>query len=84
VAGRDHALHVGLSIGACLYPRDGKSGEELHKRADAAMYAAKRAGGNRCHYFRSPDLSTAGGQGAPRFAPAGHARRAVAAKPSAR
>ena len=55
-----HALHVGLSIGVCIYPRDGTSVEELHKRADAAMYAAKRAGGNRCHFFRSPDLSTAG------------------------
>jgi diguanylate cyclase (GGDEF)-like protein/PAS domain S-box-containing protein len=54
-----HALHVGLSIGACLYPRDGKSGQELHKRADAAMYAAKRAGGNRCHYFRSRNPSAA-------------------------
>jgi diguanylate cyclase (GGDEF)-like protein/PAS domain S-box-containing protein len=78
-----HALHVGLSVGVCIYPRDGKSGEELHKRADAAMYAAKRAGGNRCHYFRSRNLSAAGVQGASHVAPAGHARRAVAAKPSA-
>jgi len=63
---KHHALRAGLSIGVCIYPRDGTSGEELHKRADAAMYAAKRAGGNRCHYFRSRSLATAGGQGAPR------------------
>ncbi len=75
-----HALHVGLSIGVCIYPRDGRSGEELHKRADAAMYAAKRAGGNRYHYFRSRKLSTAEEGGATHFGPAGHARRAVAAK----
>jgi diguanylate cyclase (GGDEF)-like protein/PAS domain S-box-containing protein len=75
-----HALHVGLSIGACIYPKDGKSGEELYKRADAAMYAAKRAGGNRCHYFRSRNHSTAGEMGASRFGPARRGRRAVAAQ----
>jgi len=43
------AIPVSISIGACMYPRDGRSERTLRKRADAAMYAAKRAGGNRCH-----------------------------------
>jgi diguanylate cyclase (GGDEF)-like protein len=51
-----HTLRVGVSAGACLYPRDGRSVEELRRRADAAMYAAKRAGGDRYHFFRSADL----------------------------
>jgi diguanylate cyclase (GGDEF)-like protein len=49
-----HALRVGLSVGVAVYPKDGRSGEKLHKRADAAMYAAKKAGGNYCHFFRGP------------------------------
>jgi diguanylate cyclase (GGDEF)-like protein/PAS domain S-box-containing protein len=50
-AGRPIA--VSLSIGAALYPRDARSEKTLHKRADEAMYAAKRAGGNRCRFARA-------------------------------
>jgi diguanylate cyclase (GGDEF)-like protein/PAS domain S-box-containing protein len=45
-------IPVSLSIGAALYPRDARSEKTLHKRADEAMYAAKRAGGNRCRFAR--------------------------------
>jgi diguanylate cyclase (GGDEF)-like protein len=49
VAGLGHAMadgsevHVSCSIGLATYPPDGKGGRELLRRADAAMYAEKRA-----------------------------------------
>lgn len=39
-------VRVGVSIGISVYPRDGKDGEELIKKADEAMYLAKRSGKN--------------------------------------
>jgi diguanylate cyclase (GGDEF)-like protein/PAS domain S-box-containing protein len=42
------ALPVGVSIGACTFPREAASPLELQKAADLRMYAAKYAGGNRC------------------------------------
>jgi diguanylate cyclase (GGDEF)-like protein/PAS domain S-box-containing protein len=39
-------LKVSASIGIALYPGDAESADELFKRADAAMYEAKRAGKN--------------------------------------
>jgi len=50
---------VGISIGIALYPAGGKDMDVLMAHADAAMYAAKRAGG-RCYKFageRDPDIS---------------------------
>ena len=44
------SVPVSLSIGACLYPQDARGETGLHKRADAAMYDAKRTGGNRCRF----------------------------------
>lgn len=40
-------IAASVSIGASRYPRDGRTDVALRRRADAAMYAAKRAGGNR-------------------------------------
>lgn len=40
------------SVGIALFPRDGTDFDRLLARADAAMYQAKRAGGNR--YARPP------------------------------
>jgi diguanylate cyclase (GGDEF)-like protein len=45
VAG-DQAVAIGASIGIALYPGAGETVDELVKRADAAMYDAKRAGKN--------------------------------------
>ncbi|HTH73501.1 MAG TPA: EAL domain-containing protein [Trinickia sp.] len=49
-------LQVAPSIGIALFPRDGDTVETLLKNADAAMYAAKRAGRGTCRFFES-DMS---------------------------
>lgn len=36
------SIHVGVSIGAAIHPADGTDAETLIRRADEAMYAAKR------------------------------------------
>jgi hemerythrin-like metal-binding protein len=43
----DQTFTVGCSVGAALSPSDGVTSEVLLEQADAAMYAAKRAGKNR-------------------------------------
>jgi diguanylate cyclase (GGDEF)-like protein/PAS domain S-box-containing protein len=40
-------LPVSVSIGACGFPAEAQSALELQRQADARMYQAKRAGGNR-------------------------------------
>jgi diguanylate cyclase (GGDEF)-like protein len=45
-------LSLGASIGVALHPRDGEDGDELVRRADVAMYAAKEAGRGRVETFR--------------------------------
>jgi diguanylate cyclase (GGDEF)-like protein len=42
----DQAVAIGASIGIALYPGAGETVDALVKRADAAMYDAKRAGKN--------------------------------------
>lgn len=49
VAGCD--VHAHPSIGISIYPDDGTTPEALLQAADAAMYAAKKAGKNRYCYF---------------------------------
>jgi diguanylate cyclase (GGDEF)-like protein/PAS domain S-box-containing protein len=41
------SLAVTASVGVAVYPRDGRTAEEILAQADAAMYAAKRRGKNR-------------------------------------
>jgi diguanylate cyclase (GGDEF)-like protein len=51
-AGR--AVTITVSIGIALFPEDGVTVDELLARADAAMYQAKRAGGDRFRIY-TPD-----------------------------
>ncbi len=46
---------ITISLGIATYPYDGSNMEDLIKKADAAMYAAKRAGRNRVEKY-SPDI----------------------------
>jgi diguanylate cyclase (GGDEF)-like protein/PAS domain S-box-containing protein len=45
-------IQASVSVGACVGPRGDAGAEELRRRADAAMYAAKTAGGNRYGFSR--------------------------------
>jgi len=42
---------VSCSIGVSVFPQDGASEDELIRKADMAMYQAKKLGKNRFHYF---------------------------------
>jgi len=44
-------LAVGASIGISLFPSDGETADELLKRADMAMYDAKKSGGNAWQFY---------------------------------
>jgi diguanylate cyclase (GGDEF)-like protein len=50
----DREVTISCSIGIAVYP-DGCAANKLIARADAAMYAAKRAGGSR-HCFFAPEM----------------------------
>jgi diguanylate cyclase (GGDEF)-like protein/PAS domain S-box-containing protein len=47
-------LRATVSVGAAGFADDAKDGEALRKRADAAMYAAKAAGGNGYRFWLKP------------------------------
>jgi diguanylate cyclase (GGDEF)-like protein/PAS domain S-box-containing protein len=47
-------VYVSASIGIALFPRDGTSAEELLKRADVAMYQAKKNGRDNQQFY-SPE-----------------------------
>jgi diguanylate cyclase (GGDEF)-like protein len=48
-------VRLSISIGVALFPEHGKSGKELIRRADAAMYRAKHEGGER-YLIWSPEV----------------------------
>jgi len=55
----ENLFQITISLGIATYPFDGKQPEDLLKNADAAMYAAKRAGRNQvARYTR--DIKNAG------------------------
>lgn len=49
---------LGVSIGLSLFPIDGETGDRLLQRADAAMYQAKQAGGQRAVFASGEDAGT--------------------------
>ncbi|RYZ81792.1 MAG: GGDEF domain-containing protein, partial [Moraxellaceae bacterium] len=57
VSFRGKLVHVGASIGIAMHPSDGHAPVQLMKRADNAMYSAKRAGKN-TYQFSGPTVES--------------------------
>jgi diguanylate cyclase (GGDEF)-like protein len=49
-------LRIGVSIGFACTPEDAATGEDLHRKADVALYEAKAAGRGTHRRFRAQDL----------------------------
>jgi diguanylate cyclase (GGDEF)-like protein/PAS domain S-box-containing protein len=54
-----YSLELSASVGIAIYPDNGTDSAELWKSADAAMYRAKRSGGNQYLFVSSEISSTA-------------------------
>jgi diguanylate cyclase (GGDEF)-like protein len=54
-------VHVGASFGLAIYPLHAQECDPLIRVADAAMYAAKRSGKNRCVVAEDPVAENAAG-----------------------
>nr|WP_163501176.1 GGDEF domain-containing phosphodiesterase [Halomonas socia] len=54
-----HCLRLGLTIGSCRAPEDGRDSGVLFQRLESALYSAKRHGRNHDQRFR-PSLDVAG------------------------
>ena len=52
-------LHISMSIGIAVYPKDGETTDELLKHADSAMYSAKEKGKNTYMFFSDEMAFTA-------------------------
>jgi diguanylate cyclase (GGDEF)-like protein len=44
-------LGITISIGGCIFPVDAGDEEDLFRKADQAMYRAKKEGKNRVSFF---------------------------------
>ncbi|MDR5867838.1 putative bifunctional diguanylate cyclase/phosphodiesterase [Halomonas koreensis] len=69
-----HSLRLGVTIGSCRAPEDGRDAGVLFQRLESALYAAKRNGRNLCLRFR-PALDV---QDSPRLALVNELRNALA------
>lgn len=68
----NQSFHVGISIGISLYPQDGQDFVTLMRRADVAMYTAKRSHADYAFYDSDQDEHSAG-----QLARVGELRRAL-------
>ncbi|RHW18291.1 GGDEF domain-containing protein [Sphingomonas gilva] len=50
---QEHAIFIGASCGIALGPVDARTADLLVERADQALYAAKRAGRGKVHFWKS-------------------------------
>jgi diguanylate cyclase (GGDEF)-like protein/PAS domain S-box-containing protein len=50
-----HSFTIGLSMGVAMYPENGISAEELIRKADKALYVAKRKGKNNVWFASEED-----------------------------
>jgi diguanylate cyclase (GGDEF)-like protein len=48
-------LYLTSSIGATLFPQDGRTSEQLITRAESALYQSKSQGGNRARFYNLED-----------------------------
>ncbi|WP_419871145.1 putative bifunctional diguanylate cyclase/phosphodiesterase [Candidatus Pristimantibacillus sp. PTI5] len=48
-------LYLTSSIGATLFPQDGRTSEQLICRAESALYQSKELGGNRARFYNTED-----------------------------
>jgi diguanylate cyclase (GGDEF)-like protein len=48
-------LYLTTSIGATLFPQDGRTSEQLICRAESALYQSKEQGGNRARFYNTED-----------------------------
>jgi diguanylate cyclase (GGDEF)-like protein len=55
----EYPLHVGASVGIAIHPRHGDDPDALLRRADVAMYVAKRAGDDYAIYSSDHDQHSA-------------------------
>jgi diguanylate cyclase (GGDEF)-like protein/PAS domain S-box-containing protein len=53
----DQQVSVGASVGVAVYPEHGSDAKTLLRRADVAMYIAKRAGGGHALYAFDQDMN---------------------------
>jgi diguanylate cyclase (GGDEF)-like protein len=54
-----HPVHISASIGIAIYPQDGAEADELIRKADRAMYAAKERGRNHYRFWAPADAAVA-------------------------
>ena len=53
VADEQRDIYISASLGAAFFPADAKDAEDLLKKAEQAMYAAKNMGRNRFYFYTS-------------------------------